>query len=130
VPGAAEQRHQRRGERGTQGGERAADRQRQPQRLCRELARVGLAAGAVQARNVGGRRVRQEVAQRDNGRQQRGGQRKRGELRRAEVPDDRRVGEQVERLGGERSERRQREAQDLAVMRRAAQQEPDSTIRP
>jgi len=84
----------------------------------------------VQARHVGGGRVRQEVAQRDDGRQQRSGQRQRGELRGAEMSDDRRVGEQVERLGGERAERRQREAQNFAVVGRAAQQEPDSTIRP
>jgi hypothetical protein len=46
------------------------------------------------------------------------------------MADDRRVGEQVERLCGERAERGQGEAQDLAVVGRAAQQEPDSTIRP
>jgi hypothetical protein len=33
------------------------------------------------------------------------------------MPDDRRVHEDVERLRGERAERRDREAQDLAVVR-------------
>jgi hypothetical protein len=46
------------------------------------------------------------------------------------VPDDRRVGEQVQRLGGERAEGGQREAQDLAIVFGAAQQGPDSTISP
>jgi hypothetical protein len=83
----------------------------------------------VQPRDVGGGRVGEEVAQRDDRRQQRGGERQRSKLWRAEVADDRRVGEQVQRLGGKRAERGQRKAQDLAVMRRATEQRPDSTIR-
>jgi hypothetical protein len=129
VAGAAEQRHERRRRGRADRGEPAADRQREPQGLSRELTRVGLASRAVQSRDMRGRRVGEEVAQRDDGRQQRRGERERGELRRAEMADDRRVGEQVQRLGGERAERRQREAQDLAVVRRATQQEADSTIR-
>jgi hypothetical protein len=50
-------------------------------------------------------------------------------LWRAEVADDRRVGEQVQRLGGKRAERGQRKVEDLAVMRRATKQGADSTIR-
>jgi hypothetical protein len=46
------------------------------------------------------------------------------------VADDRGVDEQVQRLGRERAERRQGEQQDLAVVRGAAQQGADSTIRP
>jgi hypothetical protein len=46
------------------------------------------------------------------------------------VTDDCGVGEQVQRLGGERAERRQREPQDLAVVRGATEQGADSTIRP
>jgi hypothetical protein len=46
------------------------------------------------------------------------------------MPHDRGVGQQVQRLGGERAERGEGEAQDLAVVRGAAQQEADSTIRP
>jgi hypothetical protein len=45
------------------------------------------------------------------------------------VPDDRGVGEQVQRLGGQRAEGGQREGQDLAVVWGSAQQGPDSTIR-
>jgi len=57
-------------------------------------------------------------------------QRERRELRRPEVADDRRVDEQVQRLGRERAERRQGEPEDLAVVGGAAQQGADSTIRP
>jgi hypothetical protein len=46
------------------------------------------------------------------------------------MADDRGVDQQVQRLGRERAERRQREQQDLAVVRGAAQQGADSTIRP
>jgi hypothetical protein len=46
------------------------------------------------------------------------------------VADDRGVGEQVQRLGGERAERGKGEAEDLAVVRGAAWQGADSTIRP
>ena len=53
-------------------------------------------------------------------REHRRGERERGELRRAEVADDRGVDEQVERLGRQRAERGEREAQDLAVVGRAA----------
>jgi hypothetical protein len=129
VPRAAEQRHQRRRKRRAEGRERTADREREPERLRGELPGVGLAPGAVEARDVGSRRVGQEVAQGDDGRQQRRRQGERRELRCAQVSDDRGVGEQVERLGGERAERREGEPENLAVVRGAAWQEADSTIR-
>jgi hypothetical protein len=78
---------------------------------------------------VRGRRVREEVAQRDDRREEHGGQRECCKLRRPEVADDRRVDEQVQRLGRERAERRQGEPEDLAVVGGAAQQGADSTIR-
>jgi hypothetical protein len=84
----------------------------------------------VQARHVRGRRVGEEVAQRHDRREHDRCERERRELRRAEVADDCGVGEQVQRLGRERAERRQGEQQDLAVVRGAAQQGADSTIRP
>ena len=46
----------------------------------------------------------------------------RRELRAAEVPDDRRVDEEVERLGRERAQRREREPDDLAVVLRPERQ--------
>ena len=49
----------------------------------------------------------------------RGSDREAGELRGAEVADDRGVDQQVERLGRQRAEGREREVQDLAVAGRA-----------
>jgi hypothetical protein len=127
---AAEERHERRRECCAGCRQRAADGERQPQRLRRKLARVGLAAGAVKPRDMRGRRVGEEVAQCDDRRQQRRGQRERRQLLGSEVADDRGVDEQVQRLGRERAERREGETQDLAVVGRAARQGADSTIRP
>jgi hypothetical protein len=84
----------------------------------------------VKPRDVRGRRVGQEVAQRDDGRQQRRGQRERRQLLGPEVPDDGGVDEQVQRLGRQRAQRREGEPQDLAVVGGAARQGADSTIRP
>ena len=81
-------------------------------------------ARAVQPRHARGRPVGQEDAQRDEVRQHRRGQRQRRELRRAEVADDRGVDQQVQRLGRERPEGGQREAQDLAVVGGAAHAGP------
>ena len=52
------------------------------------------------------------------------GERERRELRRAEVADDRGVDQQVERLGRQRAERGQREAQDLARRRASGARRP------
>jgi hypothetical protein len=69
------------------------------------------------AGHLRGRAVLEEVEHREHG--QRGRRRaQRGQLRAAEMPDDRRVDEDVERLRGERAERRRREAQDAAVVGR------------
>jgi hypothetical protein len=46
------------------------------------------------------------------------------------MADDRGVDQQVQRLGGKRTQCGKGEAKDLAVVRGAAQQEADSTIRP
>ena len=101
------------------------DRQRQPQRLRGERAGLGVPRPRRAGAHARGRAVGEEDAQRDDAPSRtRRGQRERRELRRAEVADDRRVGEQVERLGGERSERGEREAQDLAVVGGAAHRAP------
>src|SRR6185436_305170 len=54
----------------------------------------------------------------------------RGELRGAEVADDRGVGQQVERLGGQRAKCRDGEAEDLAVVLPAGPHRRDSTMLP
>ena len=67
------------------------------------------------ARDAGGGAVGEEDAQADDGLEDDRGDAEAGELGRAEVADDRGVGEQEERLGDEREEGRDGEAQDLAV---------------
>src|SRR4051794_21087763 len=70
----------------------------------------------MQAGDPRRRPVGQEVAQRDERRKDRRSQRQRGQLDRPQVPDDRRVDQQVERLCGQRSERREGQPEDLAVV--------------
>jgi hypothetical protein len=83
----------------------------------------------VQSRDLRGRPVGEEVAQRDDRAEDAPGQGERRELRRAEVADDRRVGQEVERLGGQRAQRGDREPQDLAVDGGAALHRGHSTMR-
>src|SRR5205085_1581057 len=63
--------------------------------------------------------VGEEVEDRERPCQNASGKAERSELRAAEVADDRGVDEDVERLCGQRAESRQREPQDLAIMRGA-----------
>ena len=63
--------------------------------------------------------VREEDAEVDDGREGGAGDAERGQRRRAEVTDDRGVGEQEQRLGDQCAERGEGEAQDLAVVRAA-----------
>ena len=105
-------------------------REREPQRLRRRArAASASSARAVQARHARGRPVGQEDAERDERREHGRGERQRRELRRAEVADDRGVDQQVQRLGGQRAERGQREAQDLAVVGGSGARRGHSTIR-
>ena len=95
--------------------DRQADRQREPERLRRELPRALLLPGAVQPRDLCRRPVGEEDAQPGERREHRRGERQRGELRRAEVSDDGGVDEEIQRLGRQRPEGGGREAQDLPV---------------
>ena len=97
-----------------------ADARGQPQGLGGDPSGRGALARAVEARDLGGRPVGEEVEDRERAGEQRPGQGQRGELRRAQVPDDRRVHQDVQRLGRQRAQRGQRDAQDLAVVRGAA----------
>jgi len=83
---------------------------------------------AVIARHLRRRAVGEEVEERERPGEQRGGDGEPGQLVRAEVADHRGVDEQVERLGRERAERRQHEAEDLAVVR-GAQPNPPGAAR-
>jgi len=58
----------------------------------------------MQARNLPGRAIRQKVRELNHRREHGGGQRERRELLRAEVADDRRVHERIERPGSERTD--------------------------
>ena len=70
--------------------------------------------GAVQARRLGGRAVLEERAQADDLGEQRAGDGEAGQRHAPQVPDDRRVAQHVERLGGERAQGGQRERDHLA----------------
>ncbi len=95
-----------------------ADPERHPERLRREARGLLVPARARRARDDRRRPVREEVEDRERAREHRSREAERGDLRPAEVADDRRVGEDVERLRRERAERRQREPDDLAVVGR------------
>jgi hypothetical protein len=117
---AAHHAHERVREDDARGDEHRGDGQRQPEGLRRHLARAVLLPGAVQPRHLRGRAVDEEVAQADDGAEHRRRECQRGQLARPEMADDRRVGEQVQRLGSERAEGRQRQPYDLAVVTRSA----------
>ena len=107
------------------GGERDPRGEREPERLRAERRRRPRRGPAPCSRvDARGRAVGEEDAQRDEVRQHRRGERQRRELRRAEMADDRGVDQQVQRLGGQRAQGGQREAQDLAVVGGAAHAGP------
>jgi hypothetical protein len=80
------------------------------------LARTGRAC------DDGRRAVRQEVEDREGAGDDRAGEAEGRKLRSAEMAHDRGVDEHIERLGGKRPERGQREMQDLPVVSRAESQ--------
>ena len=94
-----------------------ADRERHPQRLRREPGRALVLARARRAGDHRRRPVGEEVEDREGAGEDDTGEAERGELRAAQVADDRRVRQDVERLGRKRPEGRQRQAQDLAIVR-------------
>ena len=101
--------------------ERDTDRAAEPHAVDPEADRAGEVAGAEAAGDRAGRAVGQEDAEVDDGGEHRGADAERGERRGAEPADDDGVAEQEQRLGHEREERGDREAQDLAVLRPAPQ---------
>ena len=74
-------------------------------------------AGAEVTGHDRGRAVGQEVEDAERRGEHRAGDTEPAELMRAEVPDDRGVGEDVQRLGDQRAERRHRKPQDLPIPR-------------
>jgi hypothetical protein len=75
-----------------------------------------LVAGAQQPAHRRGRAVGQEHEHRVEAEQQARRDGQAGELGRAQVPDDGGVGEDVDRLGDQRAERRHRQPGDLPVV--------------
>ena len=73
-------------------------------------------AGAEVAGDARGGAVGEEHAEPDGGLQHHGGDAEPGQRGGAEVADDGRVGEQEQRLGGQRQERGDREPEDLPVL--------------
>jgi hypothetical protein len=106
VARAAHQRDERDRTREGDDGKADPDAEREPQRLRGDRARVLLAPGSVQARDLGRRPVREEVAQDDREREDAAGDGEGRELRRSEVADDGGVDQEVERLGGQDDQRR------------------------
>ena len=103
---AAHRRGDRRGGRGGDDQQGEPDPEREPESLAGYLVGITAPACAVEAGDLGGGGVAQEIEDAEERRQHGTGQAERGELVDAQVPDDRRVGQDVERLGGERAERR------------------------
>ena len=97
--------------------QRDSDPERSPERLGREPRGLLVPTRARGARDDGGRAVGEEVEDREGAGEHRPGETECGDLRPAQVADDCRVGEHVQRLGRERAEGRQRQADDLAVVR-------------
>src|SRR5262249_50066594 len=119
LPLAADQRDERNRERGNESRDRDPEREREPDGLGPEPPRGVVLAGASRPRDLGGRPVLKEVEDREERAEDRRRDPERGELGAAEMPDDGRVDEQVERFSGEGAERGEREPDDLAVVRRS-----------
>ena len=96
--------------------EGAAEGEREPEALRPEPRRGQVLARSGRSRHLGRRPVLEEVEHREHGEHGRR-EAERRELGAAEMADDGGVDEDVERLSGERPESRDREAQDLAVVR-------------
>jgi hypothetical protein len=96
-----------------------SEAQREPERLRPESVRDPLLAGPGGAAHLCRRAVLEEVEDAEEPAERRRRDRERRQLRSAQMADDRRVDEQVERLGGERAQCRDGELEDLAVVLRA-----------
>ena len=98
-------------------GEGDAEPERQPEPVDAELGGRPAVAGADLAGHRRGGGVGEEVEDREPRGQHRARDREGGERVGAEPPDDGGVGEQVQGFGGQRAQRRDREPDDLAIVR-------------
>ena len=99
-----------------QGGQREPDAQPEPDPVDTLGVRASQVTGSRETGHRRGGAVGEEDAEEDGVEQYRRRDAEPGELLGAQVSDDRAVGEQEERFGEERAERRQGEAQDLPVV--------------
>ena len=118
----------RTGERGEDEREADADREGEPGRLCPESPGRRALSCAAGSRDLRGRPVLEEVEHREHPEHRRGGPERRQGLS-AEMPDDRGVHEDVERLCRQSAERRERQPEDLPVVRRPEAQGVDKVTR-
>ena len=108
---------ERAGERDAEQRRHEPDEHGEPEPVDALGERAAPVAGAEVAGDAAGGAVGEEHAQPHDGLEHDGGDAEPGELRRTEVADDRGVGEQEQRLGHQRQEGGERQAQDLAVER-------------
>ena len=105
------------------GGDEAEHRETDPEREGEPHAGdpvfggTPFVAGAEVTRHDCGGAVGQEVEDTERGGEHRAGDTEPAELMRAEMPDDRRIGEDVQGLGDQRAECRHREPQNLPIPR-------------
>ena len=104
------------GEGDAQGGQRDPDAQPEPDPVDALGVRASEVAGSREAGHRRRGAMGEEDAEEDGVEQHRGGNAEPGELLGAQVSDDRAVGDQEERLGEQRAERREGEPQDLPVV--------------
>ena len=115
---AADERDELGCERGDERGHGHPEGEREPDRLRAEASRrLGLPR-TTGTRHLRRRPVLEEVEDHERAAEDHGGDPERSQLHPPEMPDDRGVDEQVERLRSERAERGNREPKDLPVVRR------------
>ena len=93
-----------------------AEAERQPERLRTEAVRDLRLPGSRRSPDLCGRPVLEEVEDAEDAAQDDGRNSECRQLRTAEMTDDRRVDEEVQRFSRKRAERRHRELQNLAVV--------------
>ena len=107
--------HQRVGEQHAEQGRQQPDADREPHPVDPLGERAAQVPGTEVAGDAGGGAVGQEDAQADRGLQDGAGDAEARQRCRAEVADDRRVGQQEQRLGDQREEGGDSQPPDLAV---------------
>ena len=109
--------HRRNGDDLEDGRQEQAQNERKPGGLHAHVERLVVVPGAVQPRRPGGGAVLEEGAEPEHLREEQPRQREPGQRDGAQVADDRRVAQDVQRLGDQGTEGGDGERQDLAIGR-------------